>query len=104
MNQLSFLPDLVDVWPVFAPQVARNAGSVCGPSANSACTPDDISDVDFDSRRADSISVSFSLNVLSSDAASSAVSTFTAYINSGNFAVDLSASGAPGVQLKSRMH
>jgi len=78
----------------FSTVVAANSGSICGSASASTCTSTDVS-ISSTTRR--SVTVAFSLGVYSSDSASSAVTTLSAYMGSGNFATDLTASGASGL-------
>ena len=82
-----------DAQSSFSTVVAANSGSICGSGSASTCTSADVS-ISSTTRR--SVAVSFSLGVYSSDSASSAVTTLSAYMNSGNFTTDLIASGASG--------
>lgn len=78
----------------FKTVVADNAGSICGSNAASACGLSDVTITQV-SRR--TVSVSYTINVASEAAASSAVTTLSAYMTSTDFAEDLRSSGSSGL-------
>merc|ERR1711865_231896 len=80
----------------FKPVVAGNAGNICGSNTTSPrpCVSSDVT-ITGVSRR--TVSVSFTINVASEAAASSAVTTLSAYMTSTNFVVDLQSSGSSGL-------
>merc|ERR1712195_209865 len=76
--------------------VAGKAGNICGSNTTSPrpCVSSDVT-IPGVSRR--TVSVSFTINVASEAAASSAVTTLSAYMTSTNFVVDLQSSGSSGL-------
>jgi len=74
----------------FKSEVASSAGLVCGSFANATCTADDVV-ITSSARR--NLEVNFYINVYSSAAATSAVTTLSAHIASSAFATALAATG-----------
>merc|ERR1712166_1724403 len=74
----------------FKTTVASKAGAICGSSSNAGCTSSDVS-VTSVARRA--VTVTFSINVYSASAATSAQATLSTYMNSTGFITDLQATG-----------
>merc|ERR1711865_612507 len=80
----------------FKPVVAGKAGNICGSNTTSP-RPCGSSDVTITGVFRRTVSVSFTINVASEAAASSAVTTLSAYMASTNFVVDLQSSGSSGL-------